>query len=158
MPSAVHFPNPPELIERGILRENLVRNAAQKRFVCERSGLEVGGEDNQHIERNLEFSSGVQIQIIDPRLERHNPSIEQVACGHSLPSEVVDDEHAAVGFEVHWRFIELRQLAIPQIEHLQRQLSADRDDRPADSDPPSIDRVIRADDGMLVVVCRETRA
>ena len=84
----------------------------------------------------------MQVQIIDARFQRDDPSIEEIARRHALAPEVVDDEDAAVRFQMNGRFVELRQVAVSEVEHFERQLAADRDDRPADSHPAAIDRVV----------------
>src|SRR5688572_31867423 len=54
---AVHLEDPRELIERRVLRKNLVRDTTEKRLVGERTRLEVRCEDDHHVERHLEFPS-----------------------------------------------------------------------------------------------------
>ena len=83
---------------------------------------------------------GVQRQEVDAALERHDPAVQQVARRNALAAEVVDDEHAAVGLQLDRRFVELRDRVERQVEHLERQLAADDDHRPADLLPAAIER------------------
>ena len=44
---------------------NLVRNATEERLVGEGAGLEIGCEDDEHIEGHLELPPGVERQKVD---------------------------------------------------------------------------------------------
>ena len=56
----------------GCLRESCT-DAAQERFVGERLRLEVRREHDEDVERHLELPPGVQRQVVDAALERHDP-------------------------------------------------------------------------------------
>ena len=128
------------LVDGRVLREDLVGDAPHERFVGERLRLQVGREDDQHVERNLELAAGMQRQEVDAALERHDPAVQEVARRDALAAEVVDDEDAAVGLHLDRRFVEPRDRVEREVEHLQRQLAADHDDRPLDLFPAPVVR------------------
>ena len=112
-------------------------------------GIEVRRKHRQHVERHLEFLAGVQRQVVDAALERHDPAVEQILRPHPLPAEVVHQEHAAVGLQLQRRFVELRERVERQVEHVERQLAADDDDRTPDAHPAPVARR-RGDDARRV--------
>src|SRR5574339_32991 len=85
-----------EILNGGALGEDLVLNAAQKRFIDEFCWPNVGGEDNHGHERDLELQSALQRQEVHPALERDDPTVQQLARGALLPPEVIDHQHAAI--------------------------------------------------------------
>ena len=127
-----------ELLRRGVLRVDLVRDPPQEGFVGERLRIQVRGEHDQDVERDFELLARVQRQVVDAAFERDDPPVEQVARADALPPEVVDEEDAAVRFELKRRLVELRDVVEAQVQHLERQLSADGHDRTLDSHPPAI--------------------
>ena len=135
---AVHLEDARELLDRRILDVNLVRDPAQERFVGQRRRIEVRREDGQHVERHLKLLAGVQRQVVDAALERHDPAVQQVLRTHPLAAEVVDQEDAAVGLQLQRRLVELRQRVERQVEHVERELAADHHDRTADAHPAPI--------------------
>ena len=80
---------------------------AQERLLDQLLGIDVGRDDQQHVERNRELGPGVQREEVEPLLERHDPAVEQVARRHPLAAEVVDDEDAAVRLHLERRLVEL---------------------------------------------------
>src|SRR5215212_3552113 len=105
-PPAVHLEDARVFLERRIVDRNLVRDAAQERFVGELLRVEIRREYRQHVERNLEFLAGVQRQVVDAALQRNNPPVEQVVGPHALTSEVVDEKDPAVGLQLKRRLVE----------------------------------------------------
>ena len=98
---ADHVEDLRKLLERRVRGVHLVWNAPQKRLICELARLEVGREDNEDVEGDLEFSTGVQCQEVDARFEGHDPPVEQLAGGDTLTPEVVDEEHPTVRLQLH---------------------------------------------------------
>src|SRR5262249_4736503 len=98
--TAVQLEDLGELLDRRVADRDLVRNTAKERFIGERQRVEVGRKYRQHIERHLKLLAGMQRQVVDATLERHDPSVEQILGSHPLPSEVVDEEDASVGLEL----------------------------------------------------------
>ena len=72
------------------------------------SGLRFVAKTTSTLNGISNLLAGVQRQVVDAALERHDPPVQQVARRDALPAEVVDDEHAAVGLHLHRRFVELR--------------------------------------------------
>src|SRR5919198_128998 len=135
--AAVQLEDFGELLDRRIDDGHLVRDAAKERFVRQRFRIEVRGEHDEDVERHLEFLAGVQRQVVEAALERHDPAVQQLLRADALPSEVVDEEHAAVGLQLNRRFVELRERVERQVELVERQLAADHDDRTANPHPPA---------------------
>ena len=137
---AVQLEDAGEVLERRVVDRNLVGNAAQERLVGQRRGIEVGREHRQHVERHLELLAGVQGQDSRPRLERHDPPVEQIVGPDALAAEVVHQEHAAVGPQLQRRLVEPRDRVEGQVELIERELAADHDDGPPDAHPAAIAR------------------
>src|SRR4051794_33323809 len=131
-------PDPGEVVGRGALGEHLVADAAQERLVHQIARADVGGERNQRDERQLELLAGLQREIVDAALERHDPAVQQVARRDALPPEVVDHQHAAVGERLQRRPIESRDRQVAELERVQRELAAHRDQRPPAAHPAAI--------------------
>ena len=142
-PAAVQLEDARELVNRGILDWDLVRDASQKRFVGQIVRVEVRGKHDEHIERHHKFLPRVQRQVVHAALERHNPAIEQLLGPHALAPEVVHEKYAAVRLELEWRFVELVNGVEREVEHVERQLTAHHHDRPADADPTAVARRTR---------------
>src|SRR5439155_7644940 len=137
-PLAVQLEDSRELLQRRILDRNLVRDAPQERLVGQRFGIQVRREDNEHVERHLEFLPRVEREVVVPALERHDPSVEQIFGTNALTAKVVDQEHAAVRLQVNRRLVELRDRIERQIELVERQLAADHHHGTPDTYPPAI--------------------
>src|SRR5262245_22206543 len=137
-PHAVQLEDPRILLDRRILDGDLVGDPAQERFVGQRLGIEVGREDDQHFERDLEFLTGVQREVVHAALERHDPAVQEVLRADALPAEVVHDEHAAVRLELQRRLVELGQRVERQLHHVERELAADGHDRPSNPHPAPV--------------------
>src|SRR2546425_185031 len=152
---AVQLENPREAFDARILDRDLVGNPAQERLVGQRLRIEVGREHREHVERHLEFLPGVQRQVVDAALERHDPAVEEILRPNSLAAEVVDEEHAAVRLQLNGRLVELRERVEREVELLERQLAADDDDRPVNAHPPAIARQRRDDARLLAFAAFE---
>ncbi len=96
----------------------------------------------------------MQIQIIDTILQRHNPAVEKVPRAHQLAAEVVDDKAAAQRLHVQRGFIKVARGVILQVKHLQGQLAAGGDERPAAGNPARI--VLRGPDERIYLVVART--
>ena len=70
--TAVHLENGGELLNRRIPDVNLVWDPAQEGFVGQRRGIEVRRKHGQHVERHLKLLAGMQSQVVDAALERHD--------------------------------------------------------------------------------------
>ena len=93
-----------ELPFRRIGDFDLVRYAAQEGVVDQISRFQVGGEDDELIEGDLQFAAVGQVEEVVTLFERNDPPVEQLIDAHPLPAEVVDDERAAVGLELQGGF------------------------------------------------------
>src|SRR5262249_15772332 len=60
-------------------------------------------------------------------IQRNHPPVEEFVGRQALASEIVDDEHAVVGLHLHGSGIELGDRVQLQLQHLQRQFSANQD-------------------------------
>src|SRR5260221_11299209 len=99
---------------------NLVTDAPQERLINQVSGVQIGRENNQYIERNLDLAPGSQCQIVYAFFDRDNPAIEQIARAHLLTTKVVNQEHAAVGLDLIRCFIEFIDWVVDQVQACQR--------------------------------------
>ena len=86
-PSSNSIPRAPAVRWRIVSKESastatdqdLVRNASQKGFVGQFVQGEVGGEDDEQLEGDVDFSAGAKGKEIDAAIERHDPAVEQIA-------------------------------------------------------------------------------
>ena len=62
---------------------------------------------DQLLERDAEALAGVQLEVVDPALQRHDPAVEQVGGAHQLAAEVVDDEATAQRLHVQRGLVEV---------------------------------------------------
>ncbi len=81
---------------------------------------------------------GVQLQIVDAALQRHDPAIEQVGGRDELAAEVVDDEAAAERLHVQRRFVEMAVGVVAQVEHFEREFAAGEDEGPLAGHPARV--------------------
>ena len=58
------------------------------------------------LERHLKRLSRAQAEGIHVRFQWHDPAVQQVGRAHLLATEVVDQEHPAVGLHLQRRFVE----------------------------------------------------
>src|SRR2546426_5439335 len=127
------------LLYRGRLDADLVADAAQERLVDEVGRVEVRREDDEHVERDLHLLPGVQREVVDALLERHDPAVQEVLRRHALAAEVVDHEDAAVRLHLERSLVELRGLVVDEVERLERELAAGHDDWPLRDDPAVVE-------------------
>ena len=128
-----------ELALRRIGNLDLVRDAPQKRAVNQVFWFKVCREDDQLVEGNLYFLSTGKIQKVVSLFEWHDPSIEQLVDGHSLSTEVVDDQRSAVTLELDRRFTDSRGGILTNLQIAHSQLATDDDGWPFDLYPASIE-------------------
>src|SRR5437762_9159754 len=134
------------LLDRRSLDPDLVTDAPEERLVDEVGRVEVRREDDEHVERDLDLLTGVQREVVDALLERHDPSVEEVLGRDPLPAEVVDHEDPAVRLHLERRLVELRHLVVDEVERLERELPAGHHDRPLRNDPAVIEAQPLGDD------------
>lgn len=125
-----------------ILDFDLVRNSTQKRVVDKVFWLEIGAEDDQLIEWDLNFLSVAHRQVVVAFFERYDPSIEQFVDTHSLTSEVVDQQNAAIAFELQRRIANIGIFIEVNLQHFHGQFTAGDNGRSANSNPSIVDRAI----------------
>ena len=117
---------------------HLVADAAEEGFVHEIVRIEIRREHQEDVEGHLELRAGVQGQVVDVAVERDDPAVEQVHRRDTLTSEVVDQEQAAVRFQLQRRVVDLRR-GVREIERVQGELAARDDERSSAHDPASIE-------------------
>ena len=135
-----------EFIESWILEVNLVLDPTQESLVSKLGRLEIGGEHHNLVEWNLQLGTGHEGEVIDLRFERNNQPVEQLLWVHCLTSEIVDQEHPAVGLHLIWRLIRPTLLVEVEIKSIRGQLPADDDRGAFDSYPAP---VISSDGGRV---------
>ena len=89
------------------LDSGAISHTTQKRLVCEVLLIEVGGEEYELLKWDFDLFSGVEREVINTTLERHDPTIQKILRGNALPAEVVDNQRAAIRFHLEWRLVEL---------------------------------------------------
>ena len=85
---------------------DLVGDAAQKGVVDQFLRLQVRGKDDQLIEGDLNLLAAGEIEKIAAFFQRHDPAVEQFVGAHPLPAKIVDDQDAAVAFELHGSLVD----------------------------------------------------
>ena len=85
---------------RRIADEYLVFQPPKPGLVGQVFRRDVGGEDDELVEGDLELLAGVQRQKVVSALERHDPAVDERLRQHLLPPEIVDDEDAAGRLEM----------------------------------------------------------
>ena len=110
-------------------------NAAQESAIDQFTGIKVGGEDDQLAEWNFQRLPGVQAQKVDARFQRDDPAIEQLLRADLLAAKVVDEEHAAIGFHLQRRFVDLGHRLKTQFQRVHRQFAAHPDRRALEQAP-----------------------
>ena len=100
-------------------------------------GIHVGGEDHQHLEGDLDLHPTGEGKEVNAAIQRHDPAVQQFFGTDALAAEIVDDEDAVVGLELHGADIEAADRVELQVEHLDGQLSADLDGGAVAADPRS---------------------
>src|SRR5690606_27112752 len=74
-----------------------------------------------------------------PLFERDDPAVEQDVDRHGLAAEVVDDERAAVAFELQRSFADFGRLVLNDFEFLHGELATGDDGGADDLDPALVD-------------------
>ena len=118
--------------------------AAQECLIHQVLRGQVGRENHQHVEGDFDLAPGVQGEIIDAVFEGHNPAVEQVARADHLAAKVVDQQNAAVGFDLEGRFVIFQGVVEDQVQAGQGQLAAGDDKGPADAHPARVAARARA--------------
>lgn len=113
-------------------------NPPQEGFINQFLRIEIGRKDDELLERNRKFLAGGQRHVVDAFFERQNPPVEKIPGADDLPAEVIDEEHAAVGFDVERPGVEVAGAVVSQVEHVEREFAAGDDDRPLDASPTEI--------------------
>src|SRR4030067_353763 len=99
-----------------------------------RSGR-VGGTTPPTAEGAPPFAAGVQGQEVDPVLQRHNPTVEQITRPDLLAAEVVDQEDAPIGLDLEGCLVELVDIIEDQVQSIHGQLAPDHNEGAADLPP-----------------------
>ena len=128
-----------ELLFRGAADVDLVGNAPQKGLVNQVAGLQVRGKNDELVERHANLPPAGQIEIVVALFQRHDPAVEQRGGGHLLPAKIVDDQRAAIAFQLQRRLGDSRCGIGRDFQIVQDKLAADDDRRPADADPATVD-------------------
>src|SRR5438067_961508 len=131
--------NPPVFLAARGEQLDLVLDPAQERPVHQIGRLQIGREDQQHVERQREARAGIELQIIDLVLHRHDPAIEQIVGTEFLAAEIVDQQHAVERLDVHRRVVELGLAVVLQIDHIEGHLADGDRHRPLAGDPALVE-------------------
>ena len=90
-----------------ILDLNFVGDAAKESVIDQVFWLEIGTENDQLVERNLDLFAVANGQIVVAFFERHDPTIEQFVDAHPLASEVIDQKYATIAFKLQGRIADI---------------------------------------------------
>ena len=126
---ALYVENVPVVFKTGCSDFDFVGKTAQKGCVHQVFGIEVGGENNQFLERNAESFAGMQLEVVETAFERHDPAVEQVGGADELAAEVVDDEAAAESLQMERRLVEMSCGVVAQVEHFKREFATGENER-----------------------------
>ena len=137
---AEHLEQLAKLVERRIVDLDLIGNAPQERLVCQVHRLQVCGENDELVKGDLNLATGRQCQVVDPVLQRHDPAIEQFGRIDPLPTEVVDQQAAAIALQLQRCLAHVRCWIVANLETVHRQFATDDDCRALNLDPPLIVR------------------
>src|SRR5438874_3627198 len=119
---------------------DLVAHAPEKRLVDERSRLEVGTEDDHSLEGGADRHTGAsERQIVDASLEGDNQPIQQGAWRRVLAAEVIEQEDAAIGFEMDGRFVVAPERVEGGRQLRRGQLATGLDEGTLDQHPPRVE-------------------
>jgi hypothetical protein len=97
-----------------------IAHAPQKGRIRDRIQTQIGGNDEHVAQRHLNLLPRAQREIVDLILHRRNKAIEQLFGRHALASEVIDQEHAAIGLQVRRRLVIARRGDEDQVKHVER--------------------------------------
>src|SRR4029453_18672067 len=90
-----------ELSDGRAIGRNLVLDATKERFVDQLRWPDVGGEDDERHEGQLELLPARQREKVHARLEWDDPPVQHFARRASLPPEVVDDQESTVRHQLN---------------------------------------------------------
>src|SRR2546426_209575 len=135
-----------ELLRRRRLDLDLVLDASQECFIHQRRGRPVRREDEQDVERDFDLATVAGRQEVDVAVERDDPAVEELVGRCTLTAEVVDEEHAAARLHLERRLVDLRVRVENEVEVLERQLTADLDERARNRDPASVEARVKLDE------------
>ncbi len=116
------------LFIRRVANFNFMAQAAQEGFVHQIFWGQVRGKDDKHVERDFHFAPGVQAQIIETVFQRDDPAIEQIARANLLAAEVVNEQDAAIGFDLERGFVKFGGVVENKVEAFKREFAADDDE------------------------------
>lgn len=123
----------------GVENFDFVRDPAEEGVVDEVFGFEVGAEDHELIERDLDFLATADADVVVALFEGDDPAVEQFVDAHSLAAEVVDKENAAVAFHLQRCIADVRFRVAGDLEHRHSQFTTGDDGRSSDADPALVD-------------------
>src|SRR5438067_287726 len=113
-----------ELLAGRVGHAQLVLYAPQESIVYQVFRVEVGGQDQEKLERNLQLLARFESEVIYPFFKGYDPAIEKRLRAYLLAAKVVNQEEAAVGLQLKRRFVEARVLVIYQVERRHRKFAA----------------------------------
>ena len=90
-----------KLVGSGKVHFNLGLDAAQESFVryCG-GGVQVAGEDEEEVERDVDLLTPRQGEEVDPAVKGNHPAVEQLLGADALAPEVIYDEQTVVGLHL----------------------------------------------------------
>ena len=123
----------------GVEDFDFVGYPSEEGVVDEVFGFEVGAEDHELIEWDLDLLTTADADVVVAFFERDDPSVEQFVDAHSLAAEVVDEENAAVAFHLERCIADIRFGVARDLEHRHGQFTTGDDGRSSDADPALVD-------------------
>ena len=102
--AAHDFEEFPERFFRGIGDFDFVRDTSEERIVDEISRFQVGAENHQLIEGDLDFFPTADGKVVVAFFEGDDPAVEEFVDTHSLATEVIDEQDTAIACELQWGF------------------------------------------------------
>ena len=129
----------PKIAFRRVAHVDFVGNSSQKRLVDQFLRLEISGKHNQLIHRKLESAAVVELENIVAFLQGYNPAVENIGGCYSLPPKVVDDQCAAVAFQLDGRFADAGRGVRVNLEVVEREFAARNDCWALNSDLTFVD-------------------
>src|SRR5690348_3853150 len=104
---------------------DLCLQAPQKGFIGQFFWMDVSCKNDNKLERNLDFLATRQREEIGSTVEGHDPTVEKFVWAQALPTEIIDDEDAAVRLHPNRASIEPGDRVELQIQHVNSQLTTD---------------------------------
>src|SRR5205814_7865961 len=110
--------------------------APQVGLVEQLAGLQVGRKRQLGPERNLDLAPAAdKVHVIDLLLKRHQQAVEDLLRRDALATEIVDQQHAAVGLHLQRRSVGTAAFLEGRVEHLELELAANLHHRARDAAP-----------------------